>query len=126
VLGYAQHSGALPSGFVGEAFDSGISHSLEGKKREGAPGAAFSLKPTTNRELTTCGVGLGATVGSALKIPLFSMRSGVHGGLAPGLIPPAFMVAFGGDAGLEQNPPRATKLANTNIPTVRRNPRSGF
>jgi hypothetical protein len=51
-LGYAQHSGALPSGLVGEAFDSGISHSLEGKKREGAPGAAFSLKPTTNRELT--------------------------------------------------------------------------
>ena len=42
MLGYAQHSGALPSGFVGEAFDSGISHSLEGKKREGAPGAAFS------------------------------------------------------------------------------------
>jgi hypothetical protein len=51
-LGYAQHSGALPSGFVGEAFDSGICHSLEGKKREGAAGAAFSLKPTTNRELT--------------------------------------------------------------------------
>ena len=42
-LGYAQHSGALPSGFVGEAFDSGISHSLEGKKREGAPGALFIL-----------------------------------------------------------------------------------
>jgi hypothetical protein len=37
VLGYAQHSGALPSGFAGEAF-SGVSflHSLEGKKREGA------------------------------------------------------------------------------------------
>ena len=52
MLGYAQHSGALLSGFVGEAFDSGISDSLEGKKREGVPGAAFSLKPTTNRELT--------------------------------------------------------------------------
>ena len=54
MLGYAQHSGALPSGFLGDVCfrHSFLPSSLEVKKREGAPGAAFSLKPTTNRELT--------------------------------------------------------------------------
>ena len=72
-------------------------------------------------------VGPGVTVGSALMIPPRSMRPGIHGGLAAGLIPPVVMIVFGvGVDGLEQNPLRATKPVNTNIPTVRRNPRSGF
>jgi hypothetical protein len=58
-LGYAQHSGALPSGFVGAAFDSDISHSLEGKKREGAPGAAFFLRTERGQSRASMGIGMG-------------------------------------------------------------------
>ena len=51
-LGYAQHSGALPSGLVGEAFDSGISHSLEGKSVKVRPERTTAMRLVFNWQST--------------------------------------------------------------------------
>jgi hypothetical protein len=53
VLGYAQHSGALPSGFAGEVFSSFVFTSFESKSVEVAPGAAFSSRASVGLEWIT-------------------------------------------------------------------------